>query len=68
MQDKEGVFMELKRTANNKLKTKSESNEEVEITEREKRLLAQYKDLCEENKVTIEILIQRLLGQEKGRE
>ena len=38
------------------------------ITEEEWRLLKQYRNLCEENKLTINILIQRLLAHEKGRE
>ena len=38
------------------------------ITEEDWRLLKQYRNLCEENKLTINILIQRLLAHEKGRE
>jgi hypothetical protein len=38
------------------------------LTNREKELLQQYRNLCEENKLTIDILIQRLLAHEKGRE
>ena len=37
-------------------------------TEEEWKLLKQYRNLCEENKLTINILIQRLLAHEKGRE
>lgn len=43
-------------------------NNDGEITEREKKLLQQYRKLCEENKLTIDILVQRLLTHEKGRE
>lgn len=38
------------------------------ISEREWKVLQQYRNLCEENKLTIDILIQRLLAHEKGRE
>lgn len=38
------------------------------VTEEEWKLLKQYRNLCEENKLTINILIQRLLAHEKGRE
>lgn len=31
-------------------------------------IIKQYRNLCEENKLTINILIQRLLAHEKGRE
>lgn len=31
-------------------------------------LLEKYRNLCEENKLTIDILIQRLLTHQKGRE
>lgn len=40
----------------------------VKVTEEEWKLLKQYRNLCEENKLTINILIQRLLAHEKGRE
>ena len=53
---------------NTKVKIENEKNKEVEITERERILLAQYRNLCDESKMTIDILVQRLLGQEKGRE
>lgn len=43
-------------------------NNRGRITEEEWRLLKQYRNLCEENKLTINILIQRLLAHEKGRE
>lgn len=38
------------------------------ITEKEWALLEKYRNLCEENKLTIDILIQRLLTHQKGRE
>lgn len=60
--------MEFDKMKDCKFKAENESNGGIEVTEREKKLLVQYRKLCEENKVTIEILIQRLLGQEKGRE
>lgn len=60
--------MEFEQKKNNKFKIGNKGNGEIEITERERKLLVQYRNLCEENKVTIDILIQRLLGQEKGRE
>ncbi len=47
---------------------KLELNNSDEITERERKLLKQYQELCEENKLTIDILIQRLLTHEEGRE
>lgn len=45
---------------------KQKPNKDGEITRRE--LLQQYRKLCEENKLTIDILVQRLLTHEKGRE
>lgn len=60
--------MEFDKMKDCKFKVENEDNGRSEMTEREKKLLAQYRKLCEENKVTIEILVQRLLGQEKGRE
>ena len=48
---------------------KENSTEQIgKITEEEWRLLKQYRNLCEENKLTINILIQLLLAHEKGRE
>lgn len=48
---------------------KENSTEQIgKITEEEWRLLKQYRNLCEENKLAINILIQRLLAHEKGRE
>ena len=43
-------------------------DEKQNITEKEWALLEKYRNLCEENKLTIDILIQRLLTHEKGRE
>lgn len=43
-------------------------DEKQDITEKEWILLKQYRELCEENKLTIDILVQRLLTHEKGRE
>lgn len=60
--------MEFDKVKDCKFKVENEGNGGSEMTEREKKLLVQYRKLCEENKVTIEILIKRLLGQEKGRE
>ena len=60
--------MEIEKIKSSNSRMENEKNKEIKIIEREKKLLAQYRNLCEENKVTIEILIQRLLGQEKGRE
>lgn len=60
--------MEIEKIKSSNSRMENEKNEEIKIIEREEKLLAQYRNLCEENKVTIEILIQRLLGQEKGRE
>lgn len=60
--------MEIEKIKGSNSRMENEKNEEIKIIEREKKLLVQYRNLCEENKVTIEILIQRLLGQEKGRE
>lgn len=60
--------MEFDKMKDCKFKVENESNSGSKVTEREKKLLVQYRKLCEENKVTIEILVQRLLGQEKGRE
>ena len=43
--------------------------EQIEkVTVEEWKLLEQYRNLCEENKLTINILIQRLVAHEKGRE
>lgn len=43
-------------------------DEKQNITEKEWALLEKYRNLCEENKLTIDILIQRLLTHRKGRE
>lgn len=43
-------------------------DEKQNITEKEWALLEKYRNLCEENKLTIDILIQRLLTNQKGRE
>ena len=43
-------------------------DEKQNITEKEWALLEKYRNLCEENKLTIDILIQRLLTYQKGRE
>ena len=43
-------------------------DEKQNITEKEWTLLEKYRNLCEENKLTIDILIQRLLTHQKGRE
>ena len=43
-------------------------DEKQNITEKEWALLEKYRNLCEENKLTIDILIQRLLTHQKGRE
>jgi len=45
-----------------------DTDEKQKISEREWKVLQQYRNLCEENKLTIDILIQRLLAHEKGRE
>lgn len=42
-------------------------DEKQNITEKEWALLEKYRNLCEENKLTIDILIQRLLTHQKGR-
>lgn len=51
---------------------KENGTEQIEkVTEEEWKLLKQcsfHRNLCEENKLTINILIQRLLAHEKGRE
>ena len=48
---------------------KENGTEQIEkVTEEEWKLLKQYRNLCEENKLTINILIHRLLAHEKGRE
>lgn len=48
---------------------KENGTEQIEkVTEEEWKLLKQYRNLCEETKLTINILIQRLLAHEKGRE
>lgn len=48
---------------------KENGTEQIEkVTEEEWKLLKQYRNLCEENKLNINILIQRLLAHEKGRE
>ncbi len=48
---------------------KENGTEQIEkVTEEEWKLLKQYRNLCEENKLIINILIQRLLAHEKGRE
>lgn len=48
---------------------KENGTEQIEkVTEEEWKLLKQYRNLCEEKKLTINILIQRLLAHEKGRE
>ena len=52
-----------------KIDVNTKEKEQIgKITEEEWRLLKQYRNLCEENKLTINILIQRLLAHEKGRE
>ena len=43
-------------------------DEKQNIKETEWALLEKYRNLCEENKLTINILIQRLLTHQKGRE
>lgn len=43
-------------------------DEKQNITEKEWALLEKYRNLCEENKLIIDILIQRLLTHQKGRE
>ena len=43
-------------------------DEKQNITEKEWALLEKYRNLCEENKLTIDLLIQRLLTHQKGRE
>ena len=43
-------------------------DEKQNITEKEWALLEKYRNLCEENKLTIDILIQRLLTHQKGRD
>lgn len=43
-------------------------DEKQNITEKEWALLEKYRNLCEENKLTIDISIQRLLTHQKGRE
>ena len=43
-------------------------DEKQNIPEKEWALLEKYRNLCEENKLTIDILIQRLLTHQKGRE
>ena len=43
-------------------------DEKQNITEKEWALLEKYRNLCEQNKLTIDILIQRLLTHQKGRE
>ena len=43
-------------------------DEKQNITEKEWALLEKYRNLCEENKLTIDILIQRLSTHQKGRE
>ena len=43
-------------------------DEKQNITEKEWALLEKYRKLCEENKLTIDILIQGLLTHQKGRE
>lgn len=43
-------------------------DEKQNITEKEWALLEKYRNLCEKNKLTIDILIQRLLTHQKGRE
>lgn len=43
-------------------------DEKQNITEKEWALLEKCRNLCEENKLTINILIQRLLTHQKGRE
>ena len=43
-------------------------DEKQNITEKEWALLEKYRNLSEENKLTIDILIQRLLTHQKGRE
>lgn len=46
---------------------KENGTEQIEkVTEEEWKLLKQYRNLCEENKLTINILIQRLLAHEKA--
>lgn len=47
---------------------KRNHDEKQDLTEKEWILLKQYRELCEENKLTIDILVQRLLTHEKGRE
>ena len=43
------------------------NDKEENLMEKEDRVVC-YRKLCEENKLTINILIQRLLAHEKGRE
>lgn len=68
IKNKEGISMEMKQKECG-IVCKENGTEQIgKITEEEWRLLKQYRNLCEENKLTINILIQRLLAHEKGRE
>ena len=62
------VFMGTERNKTSFDREKRNHDEKQDITEKEWILLKQYRELCEENKLTIDILVQRLLIHEKGRE
>ncbi len=68
IKNKEEVSMEMKQKEYG-IVCKENGMEQIgKVTEEEWELLKQYRTLCEENKLTINILIQRLLTHEKGRE
>lgn len=60
--------MEMKQKEYGIVRKENGMNQIEKLTEEEWKLLEQYRNLCEENKLTIDILIQRLLEHEKGRE
>lgn len=68
IKNKEEISMEMKQKECG-IVCKENGTEQIgKVTEEEWKLLKQYRTLCEENKLTINILIQRLLAHEKGRE
>lgn len=68
IKNKEDMFMEKERNKTDFDDIKGNYDEKRNITEKEWILLEKYRNLCEENKLTIDILIQRLLTHQKGRE
>jgi len=58
--------MEIYRKNSDKHCNEIKQGDKDDFTVQELNLLRQYRSLCEESKLTIDILVQRLVSQEKG--